>query len=80
MFKSTVWAGRRFPVIWGNLKCQAEKSARRFCGCMGQGSASSSLANAIKGADAGMLSMDINAHGIPNGKPAQFYKDLTQVL
>ncbi len=25
-----------------------------------------------------MLSMDINAHGIPNGKPAQFYKDLTQ--
>jgi cephalosporin-C deacetylase-like acetyl esterase len=23
-----------------------------------------------------MLSMDINAHGLPNGKPAQYYKDL----
>ncbi len=44
----------------------------------GAGVRSSSLANAVKGANAGMLSMDINAHGIPNGKPAQFYKDLTQ--
>ena len=24
--------------------------------------------------DGGMLAMDINAHGLPNGKPAEFYK------
>ncbi|MDF1744253.1 MAG: acetylxylan esterase [Gimesia sp.] len=44
----------------------------------GAGVRSSSLANAVKGAENGMLSMDINAHGIPNGKAAQFYKDLSQ--
>lgn len=44
----------------------------------GAGVRSSSLGNTIKGANAGMLSMDINAHGIPNGKPAQYYKDLSQ--
>lgn len=42
----------------------------------GAGVRSSSLGNALTGASKGMLSMDINAHGIPNGKPAQFYKDL----
>lgn len=42
----------------------------------GAGVRSSSLGNALKGAGAGMLSMDINAHGIPNGKPAEFYKQL----
>lgn len=41
----------------------------------GAGVRSSSLPNAIKGAKANMLSMDINAHGLPNGKPGQFYKD-----
>lgn len=42
----------------------------------GAGVRSSVLANAVKGAREDMLSMDINAHGIPNGQPAQFYKDL----
>lgn len=42
----------------------------------GAGVRSSSLGNAMKGANADMLSMDINAHGLPNGKPAKFYKDL----
>ncbi len=42
----------------------------------GAGVRSSSLGNAISGAQAGMLSMDINAHGIPNGKPAEFYREL----
>jgi len=42
----------------------------------GAGVRSSSLGSAVKGAHAGMLSMDINAHGIPNGKPAEFYRDL----
>lgn len=39
----------------------------------GAGVRSSSLGNAVKGAQAGFLSMDINAHGIPNGKPGSFY-------
>lgn len=42
----------------------------------GAGVRSSSLGNAVKGAGAGFLSMDINAHGIPNGKPGKFYSDL----
>jgi cephalosporin-C deacetylase-like acetyl esterase len=41
----------------------------------GAGVRSSSLGNAVKGAVAGMLSMDINAHGLPNGKPAKFYRE-----
>lgn len=41
----------------------------------GAGVRSSSLGNAVTGAGKGMLSMDINAHGLPNGRPAQFYKD-----
>jgi cephalosporin-C deacetylase-like acetyl esterase len=28
--------------------------------------------------EGGMLSLDINAHGIPNGKPAEFYKALSE--
>lgn len=43
----------------------------------GAGVRSSSLASAMQGAKAGMLSMDINAHGIPNGKPGKFYSELS---
>jgi cephalosporin-C deacetylase len=43
----------------------------------GAGVRSSSLSSALKGAKAGMISMDINAHGIPNGKPAAFYTQLS---
>ena len=43
----------------------------------GAGVRSSSLSNSLKGAQAGFLSMDINAHGSPNGKPASFYADLS---
>ena len=43
----------------------------------GAGVRSSSLSNAVQGAEAGMLSMDINAHGIPNGKPIEFYSELS---
>jgi cephalosporin-C deacetylase-like acetyl esterase len=39
----------------------------------GAGVRGSSLGNAVKGAQAGFLSMDINAHGLPNGKPNSFY-------
>lgn len=44
----------------------------------GAGVRSSSSANALQGAKHGMLSLDINAHGIPNGKPAEFYTELTE--
>lgn len=43
----------------------------------GAGVRSSSKGNAVKGAKEGFLSMDINAHGIPNGRPAKFYTDLS---
>jgi cephalosporin-C deacetylase len=44
----------------------------------GAGVQSASLGNAANWAGRGLLAMDLNAHGIPNGKPAQFYKDLEQ--
>ncbi len=44
----------------------------------GAGVRSSSLGNAVSGAGRGMLSMDINAHGIANGKPAAYYEELSQ--
>jgi len=44
----------------------------------GAGVRSSSLPAAAQGAKGGMLSMDINAHGIPNGKPGSFYADLSR--
>ncbi|WP_417747878.1 acetylxylan esterase [Rosistilla oblonga] len=50
-----------------------EKSLPAILWVHGAGVRSSSLYAATKGANAGMLSMDINAHGIPNGKPAEFY-------
>jgi cephalosporin-C deacetylase len=34
--------------------------------------------NSLKGAKAGLLSMDINARGIANGKPGAFYSDLSK--
>ena len=42
----------------------------------GAGVRGSSLASSARGAQAGMLSMDINAHGIPNGKPDAYYAEL----
>ena len=39
----------------------------------GAGVRSSSLGNSLTGAREGMLSLDINAHGLPNGKPGGFY-------
>lgn len=42
----------------------------------GAGVRSSSLGGAAGWAKQGFLALDINAHGIPNGKPEQFYTDL----
>ena len=44
----------------------------------GAGVRSSSISNAVKGASNGMLSMDINAHGIQNGQPNEFYQNLSE--
>jgi cephalosporin-C deacetylase len=44
----------------------------------GAGVQSSSLANAVRWASKGTLAMDINAHGILNGQPEQYYRDLAQ--
>ena len=43
----------------------------------GAGVGSSNLYAAVSGANSKYLSMDINAHGIPNGKPNTYYKDLS---
>ena len=42
----------------------------------GAGVRSSNLGAVIGTAGGNLLAMDINAHGIPNGKPDQYYKDL----
>jgi len=44
----------------------------------GAGVRSASLNGAASWADRGMLAMDINAHGIANGQPDAFYKELTE--
>jgi cephalosporin-C deacetylase-like acetyl esterase len=57
-------------------KRAAAKSLPAILWVHGAGVRSSVLANAVKGAKAGAISMDINAHGSPNGKPAEFYREL----
>ena len=59
----------------GKPKDAKPKSLPAILWVHGAGVRSSSLGNAIKGANAGMLSLDINAHGLPNGKTAEFYKE-----
>jgi cephalosporin-C deacetylase-like acetyl esterase len=44
----------------------------------GAGVTSSQLGTAVTWAENGALSMNMNAHGIPNGKPAEFYKELLE--
>lgn len=56
-------------------KAAAPKSLPAILWVHGAGVRGSSLPSAIKGARAGMLSMDINAHGLPNGKPGAFYAE-----
>jgi len=82
--------GRDMPVFDAQITCVGAPVSGYFAkpknakpkGCPiilwvhGAGVRSSSLGNAVTGAAKGMLSMDINAHGIPNGKPAKFYQDL----
>ena len=44
----------------------------------GAGVRSSNLGGAVAQAAKGRLALDMNAHGIPNGKPAEFYDALTK--
>ena len=44
----------------------------------GAGVTTSSLPAAAAWAEKGMLVLNMNAHGIPNGKPPEFYKELEQ--
>lgn len=44
----------------------------------GAGVRSAGLGAAVTWAKQGFLALDINAHGIPNGKPAEFYRELEQ--
>jgi cephalosporin-C deacetylase-like acetyl esterase len=43
----------------------------------GAGVRSASLGAAVGSAKLGAIAMDINAHGIPNGKPKEFYEELS---
>ncbi len=58
-------------------KGAAPKSLPAVLWVHGAGVRSSSLPAALGGARDGFLSMDINAHGLPNGKPEEFYKEIT---
>ena len=54
----------------------APKSLPAILYVHGAGVRSASLGAAAAAAKAGALAMDINAHGIPNGKPAGYYEEL----
>lgn len=73
----TCVAPRSVSGYYAKQKAAAEKSSPAILWVHGAGVRSSSLGAAVTGARAGMLSMDINAHGIVNGKPADFYKAQT---
>jgi cephalosporin-C deacetylase-like acetyl esterase len=55
----------------------APKSLPAILSVHGAGVRSSVLGSAVGGAKLPALSMDINAHGIPNGQPDDFYAELT---
>lgn len=57
-------------------KGAAAKSLPAVLWVHGAGVRSSSLPSALGGARDGFLSLDINAHGLPNGKPEEFYKEI----
>lgn len=67
------------PPVTGYLalpKGAAPKSLPAVLWVHGAGVRGSSLPAALGGARDGFLSMDINAHGLPNGKPGDFYKQI----
>jgi cephalosporin-C deacetylase len=62
---------------YGRPKNAAPKSCPAILFVHGAGVSGSSLGGTYWAErEGGMIAMDINAHGIPNGKPADFYKQL----
>jgi dienelactone hydrolase len=57
-------------------KGAAPKSLPAILTVHGAGVGSSNRAGVVRWGGEGALAMDINAHGLPNGKPAEFYKAL----
>lgn len=57
-------------------KGAAPKSLPAILTVHGAGVGSSNRASVVRWGGEGALAMDINAHGLPNGKPAAFYKAL----
>lgn len=78
-FDVTVATGETEPPVSGYLalpKNAAAKSLPAVLWVHGAGVRGSSLPAALAGARDGFLSMDINAHGLPNGRPEDYYKKI----
>lgn len=76
-FDVSVPCEEKGPPVTGYLalpKAAAPKSLPAVLWVHGAGVRGSSLPAALAGARDGFLSMDINAHGLPNGRPEEFYK------
>ncbi len=64
---------------FGRIKNAKPKSLPAILFVHGAGVSGSSLGSTSWAErEGGMLAMDINAHGLPNGKPAEFYKSLSE--
>lgn len=63
---------------FGRPKGAAAKSLPIVLWVQGAGVRGGALGHAVGGAEDGFLSMDINAHGIENGKPVEFYSGLNE--
>ncbi|WP_437193478.1 acetylxylan esterase [Planctomicrobium sp. SH527] len=71
--------GKPVSGYFGKPQGAKPKSLPAILFVHGAGVRSSSLGNVRWATEAGgMLALDINAHGIPNGKPADYYKDLSE--
>ncbi len=70
--------GKPVSGYFGRPKNAKAKSLPAILHVHGAGVRSANLGSAYWAAnEGGMLSLDINAHGIPNGKPKEFYDALT---
>ncbi|MBN1902872.1 acetylxylan esterase [Candidatus Sumerlaeota bacterium] len=78
-FDLTIDMGKGNPPVSGYLAYPVsakEKTLPAFLYVHGAGVRSSSLPASVQSALRGHLALDINAHGLPNGRPASFYDEL----
>lgn len=68
--------GAPVSAYFARPKDAKPKSLPIYLTVHGAGVRSSSLVNPANQAAQGRLAMDLNAHGIPNGRPAEFYTNL----